>query len=241
MNEQQKIEKNLADFYVSFKDAISYFENTFVQSIAKAWPNFILIKTYSDTFKNIVNSVKKQQKIAKYWIFDSNYAKKYQKQFKSEKLFPVKNWLGMYLKTTDLYDISNNTDFKVERLKFNEIEQFVALINHAAFNKKTIDVSILKSKFEDANFHFFVGKYKNQMVSTCLIFDNATTNGLYFLTTKKEFRSKGFGNTILKKTINSQIKNGNKEFVLHANKIGISIYEKLGFKEFSKLRIFVKI
>jgi len=241
MNEQQKIEKNLVDFYMSFKDSDSYFENDFVKSISKVWPNFVMIKDYSKDFVKIVKSIKNQQKIAKYWIFDVNYVKTHQKQLKFEKIFPVKKWLGMYVKTPNSDTIPKIIDFNVEPLKLHEMEQFVALINNTVFNKKTIDIAMLESKFNDARFHFFVGKYQNKIVSTCLIFDNGVTNGLYFITTKKEFRTKGFGNSIIKKAINSQIKNGKKEFVLHANKIGISIYKKLGFKEFSKLSIFVKI
>lgn len=241
MNIQQEIEQNLSDFYTSFKDENSFYENNYIKSIHKNWPNFILIKNYTKEFEELQNSIKNPLKIAKNWIFDTNYAKKQQKALKNKNLYPLKIWEGMYFNSAKKNKNKPLDNFKVEKLKVNELDSFIKIINESVFNKETLNKETFKSKIDNSDFNFFVGKYQNKIVSTCLIFDNNITNGLYFIATKKEFRAKGFGKSIVIEAINNQIKKGKENFVLHANKAGVSIYKNIGFKEYSKLSIFVKI
>ncbi len=241
--EKQVIEKNLIDFYLSFKedDFMYYYENDYVYNLNGTWPSFILRKNTTTDFLTIIDSINQSNSISKNWILDAYFVSKNKLQIKKENLFPVKKWSGMLLNTTNTIKQINLSNFKVERLKKNELNQFIEIINTSVFKSSRLSKKQLKNKLDNLNFYFFVGKYKDQIVSTCLLFDNGTTIGLYFIATKKEFRGKGFGKLIVSNAINHLINKGNANFVLHATSMGNSIYKNLGFKEYSKLIIFVKI
>lgn len=235
------IEDNLKDFYLSFKTENHFFENAFLKSTHDSWPNFVLLNNYKTEFKKVVNSIKNEENIAKNWILDHNYTKNNEKIIKSEKLFPVKSWEGMYLSKKEIILQNNIPDFKVEKLKPNELGEFVNIINTSVFNKQQLTTDLLKNKLTDSKFSFYIGKYKEKIVSTCLIFDDNTSKGLYFIATKDVFRGKGFAKNMVTEAINSYIKQKDNHFVLHATKMGNGIYSSLGFKPYSKLIIFVKI
>jgi len=239
----QSIEKNLKDFYFSFKKGInsSFYQNDYLESIKSSWPSFVLLKDYNSDFEKVVKSLKNSQNTSKNWILDDKYVKNNQKLLKTKKMFPLNSWEGMYLFKDKQSEIKKVENFKVETLQKEDLQEFVSIVNSSVFHKNVISTEILLNIIDDDNFYFYVGKYKDKIVSTCLIFNNGVTNGLYFIATKDIFRGKGFAKNMVATTINNQINNNSNHFILHATKLGKGIYSNLGFKDYSKLIIFVKI
>ena len=238
-----EIDTNLKDFYFSFKkgDNSNVFENEFIHSIQSLWPSFTFIKDNKQPLTNILNSLKKEENVSKNWIFDENFAKKHEKVLKNNHFFPIKSWERMYLNTKEMFSIAHKDNCSFEKLALTDLESFVKIINASVFHKTVLSLDTLKVAFENPNFSFYVVKYQNKLVSTCVIFNNGTTNGLYFIATKTVFRGNGFANNLVKYAINQQQKVNNNPFVLHATKMGKGIYSSLGFNPYSKLIIFVKI
>lgn len=239
----KSIENNLNDFYFSFikENDTSFFENNFLKSIHLTWPSFTILKEDDIPFEKIINSLKNTQNLSKNWILSEKYVKINEKRIKKEKLFPLKSWENMSLFKDEFIQFNKIDDFIVEKLQAKDLDEFIKIVNASVFHKSVLKKETLKSKLEDKNFNLYVGKYKNKVVSTCLIFNNKETNGLYFIATKDVFRGKGFAKNTISTAINEQIKSNKNNFVLHATKLGKGIYTSLGFKAFSKLIIFVKI
>lgn len=243
---KQLIEKNLINFYISFKEnkLVNFYENDFVYNIHNPknnWPSFLLFKDYKNSFIKIQGSVSKINFISKNWIIDSEYVKKNQLEIKNHNLFPVKKWDGMFLETTKLIQENSVDYFKFEKLKTKDVETYLKLINLSIFKKNGLSKELIIDKINHPNFHFFLGKYKNEIVTTCIIFNDNISNGLYFISTENSQRKKGLGSLTVIKSINYLINKGESKFVLHATKMGNNIYTKIGFATFSKLIIFTKI
>jgi hypothetical protein len=239
----KSIENNLNDFYFSFKKGIDveFYENEFLKSIHTSWPSFVLLNDDDIPFEKVINSFNKGEKLSKNWILNDNYVKNNQKSIKDEKLFPLKSWENMHLFRDKLINVKSISHFKVEKLQIEDLEEFIKIINASVFHKNVLEVTTVKQIINHSNFDFYVGKYKNKLVSTCLIFNNGLTSGLYFIATKDIFRGKGFAKNTVSMALNNQIKNKKYNFVLHATKLGKGIYTSLGFKAYGKLIIFVKI
>ncbi len=244
MNENinQLIFQNLKDFYFSFKNGneTTYFENDFIQSINSSWPNFSFVNDENKNLLKALKSVKKELIVSKNWIFDEEYVKNNKKTIKNEKFFPLKSWEGMFLNLTKKKIVKPIEDYKVELVTADEIADFNKIVNSSIFHKNVISDQ-LSQQLNKENFYFYVGKFKDKIVSTCLIHNNGVTSGLYFIATKEILRGKGFAKNIVQYALNHQMNLGNHLFVLHATKMGNKIYSSIGFKAFRKLIIFVKI
>ncbi len=243
---KEEIEHNLADFYLSFKDVahVNFEKNNYIYNIhnnINNWPSFVLTKNYNSSFSDIFGATKTIKNLSKNWILESDFVSKNKIEIKNNKLFPIKNWVGMFLEINSVIPENEINEFTIEKLSSINIDECIALINTVNFNKKILYKELFIDKINEPNFNFFIGKYKNEITSTCIIYNNNKTNGLYFVCTKKTHQNKGFGSLLIKKSINYLIKKGESKFILHATKMGNNIYKKIGFKTYSKLIIFTKI
>ncbi len=232
---QRLILQNLIDFYTSFSDKENIFENENFISFNNNWPNFNILKNnkISTELLNIAKS--------KNWIITEESIQKNQVIIKKERLFPVNKWTNMYLEKENVFLLQDILDFKVEKLKKSDLTSFLKLINNTIFKKETINELHFRDKLEHPNFNIYVGKYRNEIINTFILFTNQQTAGIYFFTTKKTHQNKGFGLYTLKYVLNQQIQQKPTKFILHATNMATKIYKKIDFTACNKLHIFVKI
>ncbi len=229
----EKIQQHLIDFYLQFKDEKHFFESKNIISFSGKWPNINLLKTDVYNFDDLL--------LSKNWILPNKFVHKNLTTIKKERLIPVANWTNMHLNKTELYSVKKLPDFKVEILTEKDVPEFVNIINKSIFKKETLLNEQILKHLNNPDFYFYIGKYKNKPVTTCMLMDNKKNIGLYFIATDKDFRKKGYSANTIKTALNQLINKQKSNFVLHATEMGKKVYSKLGFKSYDKLLIFVKI
>ena len=94
--------------------------------------------------------------------------------------------------------------------------------------------NILKSELENENSYYIVAKENDDIVGFGGLWKSIDDIHITNIVTKKIFRNKGIGKTILKELINHSKKFGYNVITLEVNENNtpaISLYKKFGFKE----------
>ena len=76
-------------------------------------------------------------------------------------------------------------------------------------------------------------------VSTSLLVVNKGIAGIYCVATLQEARGRGIGTALTRESMLLAKDLGNEFVVLQSSKMGLPVYEKLGFKECCKIRAYV--
>lgn len=244
------IENNLREFYFSVNQNITVlniFENKYLHTKNNKydWPDFVfaedILKSVNELEIKDLKEKQKEQKSTKIILNNFNITGN-ENILKRNNFQPVAKWIGMYLKTETLFKIELPDNFTIEKVETEEeLKAWFNIVNGEVLKNSILKHDIFENKTEDKSFSFYLGKIEDIPVSTALIFEKDSIAGLYFISTKKEFQKKGFGNLITKFAINDCIKNNITNFVLHATKAGEKIYSKMGFTEYSKIYIFTAL
>lgn len=232
-----KIVQNLVDFFLEFKQKNFFLEEDWFYTFSGKWPNCNIAKTVTNPKINIDFNA---SHYVKNWILTDNFFRVNKEKIQQAKLFPVNKWTNMFLERKAPFVLKTIPDFKTEILQPNEIDAFLSVCN-ASFKKELLTSKQLKTALLKNNITCFAGKFKGQIVSTAIFFDNQDTIGLYFIATKEAFQKNGFASETVKNGINYYLQKEKKSFVLHAMNSGKKMYENLGFKAENKMLIFVKI
>ena len=81
----------------------------------------------------------------------------------------------------------------------------------------------------------FVGYFQGKPVCTSSLFTFQEAAGIYCVATLPEFRERGFGQAITLIPLRFAAYQGIKHTVLHASEMAVSMYQKLGFREYCRL------
>jgi len=244
------IEKNLFDFYSFINDnktSVKLDNSLFIHTKNQvfSWPNFLFKQEIlkSITEPEIINlkewlSINIATKIILNnlnIVSVENYIKKY-------NFFPIAKWSGMYLKLEKDLEINFTEGFVVEEVRtFDDLKIWFEIVNSEVLKNSNLNYEVIKKMFADDFLRCFLGKLSDIPVTTASVFSINDFNGLYFIATKKEFQNRGLGSQTVKSVINTCLKGAYKNFILHATKMGESIYKKIGFREYSKIYIFTTL
>lgn len=91
---------------------------------------------------------------------------------------------------------------------------------------------------ENTAFRHYVGYYQDQPVSAATLFVNGETAMIHNIATIPGFRKRGFGSAITLKVMQEAKHLGVKFCFLDSSNIGLTIYQKLGFKIYSKQELY---
>lgn len=83
---------------------------------------------------------------------------------------------------------------------------------------------------------FFLGRSGGRSVSSAMLFLGAGVAGLYGVATVSRARNRGFASAIVRAAISSAREAGNRVCILHASPLAVSVYRRLGFVEYCRLR-----
>lgn len=226
------------EFFIENKKNISTFNKYF------SWPKFIIPENPQAVLKGLDITLLKEHAIEnnlKIILTEENFSN-IKKDIKAEKLMPTAKWIGMSLSTTIKKNTKSRQEITFTKISDNiELKSWFEIVNSAVFKNKKLSYKIFENTLTSKNFNFYVGKIDNKIVSTALVYIKNSTAGLYFIATKKDYRGNGLGTGITKFAINDSIEKGTTDFVLHATKLGKSIYEKLGFKNINNIYVFTTI
>ncbi|MCL6267769.1 GNAT family N-acetyltransferase [Flagellimonas myxillae] len=133
-----------------------------------------------------------------------------------------------FLASTHIVRISNQEELKV-----------FASIASEAFGY-TIYPSSLSGLLVGNRAKLFIGSYKDKFVSCGILFlDSNNDCGLHMIGTRKGFRGLGIGKMMTEHLLNQAIKNKSKEIHLVASKLGLPIYNSLGFQKRGYLKSYI--
>ncbi len=254
MNRQQLtqasiIAENLYEFYRVFGTAKNYRlikENNYEMIYAgdKSWPQmlfninqninpYILIPKISEHITS--------EQAAPFFIAPESYiSRNHTELLKENLIIPVKILIGMNITPQKNNGHTIPPDCKISELEddrhladFSQLirEEFIG--SNMLFNNKVL--SEIKTNKEIKMTGLFS---RNTLTSAMLILLKNGIAGLYFITTKKEFRNKGYATILIQFILNQLFQNGIKEVVLHANHSSFGLYQKLGFKNHNRFIIY---
>jgi ribosomal protein S18 acetylase RimI-like enzyme len=86
---------------------------------------------------------------------------------------------------------------------------------------------------------WLVGFLNGKPVSTSLLAIHKGIAGIYCVATLQEARGRGIGTALTLEPLLLAKEMGHEYAVLQSSKLGLSVYEKLGFKEYCKIRAYV--
>ena len=89
-------------------------------------------------------------------------------------------------------------------------------------------------------FRAWVGYAGGKAIGTCATVVSEGAIGVYNLATTPEYRSRGYGEALMRQSIAAEIReHGELPIVLQSTKSGLSLYKRLGFRTVTRFRVFV--
>lgn len=125
----------------------------------------------------------------------------------------------------ECYDIRQITPF--------EFDAWNDVIEQVFGNRKNPE--LYHAFMQDERFAFFACFDHQRIVATALLFTHKDIAGIHLVATLKDARGKGVGSQITHAAFEYARANGAKIGVLQASPMGRTVYEKLGFKAFSRI------
>ena len=85
---------------------------------------------------------------------------------------------------------------------------------------------------------FFVGTIDDAPVSSAMLFAGAGVAGLYGVATLATHRNRGSATALVQATMKEARAAGFRTCILHASPMAVSLYRRLGFVEYCRLRTY---
>ena len=165
-----------------------------------------------------------------------------QELLRHNQIFPVGSWQLMELESPDVLKTDVPADYEMQLLATAaEVDAFTALVNTDMMKGQVVNKELFQelSNFQSiCMYGLFKGK---ELVSGLLSFTGSNkVAGLYFITTKLDFRGKGLAGVLIKNAAKLLFNNGAGKVVLQALPKAVPLYFRLGFSQKGELVIFWK-
>ncbi len=85
----------------------------------------------------------------------------------------------------------------------------------------------------------FIGEENGTAVATGCVFYGAGLAGIYTIGTLPEARGKGFGGALTEACMSDAVQKGVDTAFLQSSKLGYSVYQRLGFEEICRFKIYI--
>jgi ribosomal protein S18 acetylase RimI-like enzyme len=159
---------------------------------------------------------------------------------RAQGFYPFSAWKGMAL--------SNSFDIVSPRLpetvqivrceSSDDIEQWIQIVTSELITPVQFDKLLLESLIDQSVFGVYLIKYNGKGVSTMLVFNSATSTGLYFIATQKSAQRQGFARMLVQQFLAQNGLLSKMPVILHATKTGEALYSKLGFLPFNQFFLY---
>lgn len=122
-------------------------------------------------------------------------------------------------------------DFEIFLLDSKELlPQWVEIVNEALFGYELISLEQFRDVFDLDNTFFYLGLLNGTPASVCMTIIDGDTSVLEMVATLEKYRCKGLATTMISQALNDLRSAGIKTISLRAEKDGVRVYQKLGFK-----------
>jgi len=106
------------------------------------------------------------------------------------------------------------------------------------FEGGDIAASLNKNLLMERNVKFYLGFVDGKAVASSILYFSNGIAGLYNVGVMEKYRNRGIGTAMTKATINDAKKAGYCIGVLDASNLGESVYRKIGFKEYCRIKYY---
>ena len=236
------IEKNLDDFYTKSSTHSSFNSHiekkiSWVLSKKADWPESI----FRADFENLnieyeITAIKKliqEGKAPNGWTVGPLTTPKNLGSFLEKFGFSnVYHQAGMALELEDINNqvvIENELDIKIVEDK-EYLKQWIDVVS-TVFSIK-VDFELLDYLLLEPEARFYIGNFEGKPVTSLMLYLSSGVAGLHAVSTLKEYRGRGFGQTISMMALLDAYKMGYKVGVLQASALGERMYRKLSFRKF---------
>lgn len=136
----------------------------------------------------------------------------------------------------------NTYDLDFRKLESQlEIGAFRNLINEELPVHQNVQDALIKELILDEGVDIYGLFSDDQLVSGLLTFtDELNVAGLYFITTRREYRRKGYALELIEKVLQEVKKKGHFKIVLQSFSRAVNLYEKVGFIKKGEIIVFLK-
>lgn len=149
----------------------------------------------------------------------------------------------MHLNIGDLTITEELSDVDIEQLRGEDIEKLYSVINIQA-NALGFELDTVKRTFgQDVLKHeavsIYLAKVEDNYVSTVTVVRHGDTVSIWNMGTLSDDQKRGYGRALLQRVIHDEKKQGIKHCILLATAVGKKLYDKMGFKTVSNLKMCV--
>jgi ribosomal protein S18 acetylase RimI-like enzyme len=208
-----------------------------------SWPNMIYNTTFPeenlDEFvaKNI-EAIKTKQAPAFWLLEDDALEKKLSQKLIIFGMRPIMHWTGMGFKANETLEIKLSSNTTIKSVSTDEeLNAWKDILSKALMTSNRIQDGIFESLYTKDNLELYLVLDNDVPVATGLAYFSDKVCGIYMIATLDEHRRKGYGSAVTKHCINAAHQKGITNIVLQASDKGVSIYKKMGFKEYCEFNI----
>ncbi|HYW96044.1 MAG TPA: hypothetical protein VE870_10685 [Bacteroidales bacterium] len=213
----------------------------YVMHPGQNWPSYLLGGEHlsEPTIEQLALAMQKGE-LPRFWIRAVSPGKSFDARILKYNIKQVGYWSGMWLKRDKPYGkLVPDPGCMLDRITGeHELREWLNVVNHEVMSEKNIDYRLFRDVLTKPEFDFFRIVKGKKTVSTLLGFRAGAFIGLYMISTKNDFRDRGYGSWITSEALDYYIRKGFCTFVLHSTVSGYPMYKKLGFSENNRFGIY---
>ncbi len=187
-------------------------------------------KVLSDLIRNIENG-----SIPKYILTGST-----SRPINIDRYLLDNNFVLFYEQSGMAINLDKITGFSNNEYEIKVIESEADLYKWVEVVNKAFDINdnpeLYLKLLNDNDITFYAGYACGKIVATTMLFKSSDIAGIHQVGTLKEYRGKGFGTALTRKSFYDAKLKGCTFGVLQASKMGKRVYSKVGFTEYCKVR-----
>ncbi|MBN2276067.1 MAG: GNAT family N-acetyltransferase [Bacteroidales bacterium] len=243
------IESNLFSLYKAFADAgdynvIKHASYTRIETGKSAFPrNIFQIDTgMDDDALSELTRLIKDGEASPFLIFrDDNAPVVFAERLKENNFRQVMKWPGMAIPLYDDLKIMAVDDKNIAIRKIEdkrEIDTWTGMVEKVLFNGKRLDRQALQTLAYSQGGALYTGFLNGMAAGTLLSWSAGQVTGFYMITTLPEFRKKGIARQMMQTALRDASSAGCRYAVLESTQMGLSLYQRAGFKEYCSFSIY---
>lgn len=164
---------------------------------------------------------------------------------KNNGIYLIDRWVLMYLNLKDF--VFNQGALIVDEFEFGkitsdaELPQWTEILSNNLFDGKELNINLFSFLMRDCSDLFYL-KLNKKIIGTILVYyDENSIAGVYMVSIDKSERKRGLGGHLINYALTEVKKKGIKKVTLQSTKLGVTLYNSLGFKKNNDINLFYKI
>lgn len=194
------------------------------------WPHSIIGHANEELLNHVLHEIE-SEKLPSFWIMENQYSAEQIQLLEKNEFREINRWEGMYMKPNGFFQVTNYAqNFTIHRVLYqHQAKQWWSIVKPIMMPNRRLPEGLLDAWVLRSEYELLVGMYNGKIVSAGMSFLHKQIAGLYFIVTLPDFRGKGYASILVNELMKINFEKGATEIILHASKLGLPMYEKIGF------------